>query len=57
MTNTPLTAPGLEQDEIHDWLDSLDAVIDHHGLTAAGRLLQDLTRRGEHAGVQLPLRA
>jgi len=57
MTNTPLTAPGLEQDEIHDWLDSLDAVIDHHGLTAAGRLLQDLTRRGEHAGVQLPFTA
>ncbi|MBM41287.1 MAG: pyruvate dehydrogenase (acetyl-transferring), homodimeric type [Acidobacteria bacterium] len=57
MTNTPLTAPDLEQDEIHDWLDSLDAVIDHHGLTAAGRLLQDLTRRGEHAGVQLPFTA
>ena len=57
MTNTPLAAPGLEQDEIHDWLDSLDAVIDHHGLTAAGRLLQDLTRRGEHAGVQLPFTA
>jgi pyruvate dehydrogenase E1 component len=57
MTNTPLTAPGLEQDEIHDWLESLDAVIDHHGLTAAGRLLQDLTRRGEHAGVQLPFTA
>ena len=33
-------------EEIRDWLDSLDAVIDHHGLTATGRLLQELTRRG-----------
>ncbi len=57
MTDTPLAAPSLDQDEIRDWLDSLDAVIDHHGLTAAGRLLQDLTRRAEHAGVQLPFTA
>ena len=57
MTETTRDLPELDQDEIRDWLDSLDAVIDCHGLTAAGRLLQELTRRGEHAGVQLPFTA
>ncbi len=57
MTDTSPAAPGLDQDEIRDWLESLDAVIDHHGLTGTGRLLQELTRRAEHAGVQLPFTA
>ena len=48
---------GIDESEIRDWLDSLDAVIDQHGLTATGRLLQELTRRAEHAGVQLPFTA
>ena len=53
-TRGPVTrheiSPELDREEIRDWLDSLDAVIDHHGLTAMGRrLLQKLTRRGEHA--------
>ncbi len=54
MTDTTRDLPGLDREEISDWLDSLDAVIDHHGLTATGRLLRELTRRAEHAGVQLP---
>ena len=57
MTDTTRDLPELDRDEIRDWLDSLDAVIDCHGLTATGRLLQELTRRGEHAGVQLPFTA
>ncbi len=57
MTDTTRDLPDLDRDEIRDWLDSLDAVIDRHGLTATGRLLQELTRRAEHAGVQLPFTA
>jgi pyruvate dehydrogenase E1 component len=57
MTDTRREASALDETEIRDWLESLDAVIDHHGLTAAGRLLQNLTRRAEHAGVQLPFTA
>ena len=54
MSDTTREVPRLDEGEIRDWLDSLDAVIDQHGLTATGRLLQELTRRAEHAGVQLP---
>ena len=57
MSEITRDVPGLDEGEIRDWLDSLDAVIDQHGLTATGRLLQDLTRRAEHAGVQLPFTA
>ena len=57
MSDTTREAPGLDEGEIRDWLDSLDAVIDRHGLTTTGRLLQELTRRAEHAGVQLPFTA
>ncbi len=57
MRDTTQEVPRLDEDEIRDWLDSLDAVIDRHGLTATGRLLQELTRRAEHAGVQLPFTA
>ena len=42
---------------VQEWLESLDAVMDHHGLTEAGRLLQRLTRRAERAGVHLPFTA
>ena len=42
---------------VQEWLESLDAVIDHHGVTEAGRLLQRLTRRAERAGVHLPFTA
>ena len=57
MTDTTRDVPRIDDGEIRDWLESLDAVIDQHGLTATGRLLQDLTRRAEHAGVQLPFTA
>ncbi len=57
MSDTTPQIPRLDAGEIRDWLDSLDAVIDRHGLTATGRLLQELTRRAEHAGVQLPFTA
>ena len=43
--------------EIEEWADSLDAVIDRHGLRAAGRLLQGLTRRATLQGVDLPFTA
>ena len=57
MTDVMRNVAGIDESEIRDWLDSLDAVIDQHGLTATGRLLQELTRRAEHAGVQLPFTA
>ena len=54
MHDTPREVQGLDESEIRDWLESLDAVIDRHGLTATGRLLREVTRRAEHAGVHLP---
>ena len=57
MADTTRDAPRIDEGEIRDWLESLDAVIDQHGLTATGRLLQELTRRAEHAGVPLPFTA
>ncbi len=57
MTDTTRDVPRIDEGEIHDWLESLDAVIDQHGLTATGRLLQELARRAEHAGVRLPFTA
>ena len=43
--------------EVDEWVDSLDAVIDQHGLAATGHLLQELTRRATSKGVQLPFTA
>ena len=57
MHDTPREVQGLDESEIRDWLESLDAVIDRHGLTATGRLLREVTRRAEHAGVHLPFTA
>ncbi len=47
----------IDPAEIEEWADSLDAVIDRHGLRAAGRLLQGLTRRATLQGVDLPFTA
>ena len=47
----------IDLEEVEEWLDSLDAVIDRHGLSATGRLLQQLTRHAERGGVQLPFTA
>ena len=56
--NKRVVDPGeIESTEFHEWIDSLDAVIDQHGLTATGRLLQELTRRATRKGVQLPFTA
>ncbi len=57
MTDTTRDVPRMDESEIRDWLESLDAVIDQHGLTATGRLLQEVTRRAERAGVALPFTA
>ena len=57
MTDTTRDVPRMDEEEIRDWLESLDAVIDQHGLTATGRLLQEVTRRAQGAGVQLPFTA
>ena len=43
--------------EVNEWVDSLDAVIERHGLSATGGLLQELTRRAIRQGVQLPFTA
>ena len=53
MTTSTRDLPGLNPAENLDWLNSLDAIIHRHGLTAPGRLLQELSRRGKHAGMQL----
>ena len=50
-------ARDIDATEVRDWFDSLDAVIDRYGLTATGRLLQQLTRRAERVGVDLPFTA
>ena len=47
----------IELAEVQEWLDSLDAVIDRHGLVATGRLLQQLSSRATQQGVQLPFTA
>ena len=47
----------IDPAEIEEWADSLDAVIDRHGLRAASRLLQGLTRRATLQGVDLPFTA
>ena len=50
-------ARDIDATEVQEWFDSLDAVIDRYGLTATGRLLQQLTRRAERVGVHLPFTA
>ena len=56
--NKPVDDPRqIDATEVREWVDSLDAVIDRYGLTATGRLLQQLTRRAERAGVHLPFTA
>ena len=56
--NDRMSAPSeIGSAEVHEWVDSLDAVIDRHGLSATGRLLQELTRRATRKGVQLPFTA
>ena len=56
--NDRMSAPSeIGSAEVYEWVDSLDAVIDRHGLSATGRLLQELTRRATRKGVQLPFTA
>ena len=57
MADGPGESRDLDPAEAKEWLDSLDSVIDRHGLSAAGRLLQKLTRRAERGGVHLPFTA
>ena len=57
MADRPEELRDLDRAEVKEWLDSLDSVIDRHGLSTTGRLLQRLTRRAERAGVQLPFTA
>ena len=57
MADRPDDLRDLDEAEVKEWLDSLDSVIDRHGLATTGQLLQRLTRRAERAGVQLPFTA
>ena len=49
--------PTIDQAEIQEWLDSLDAVIARHGLAATGRLIQEIGLRAHKTGVHLPFSA
>jgi pyruvate dehydrogenase E1 component len=43
-----------DPDETQDWIDSLDAVVAHHGIERAEHLLRALVRRAQDARVRLP---
>lgn len=54
--STELTTPGVDTDpaETHEWLDSLDMVVEHHGMERAHYLLTRLLKRAAVDKVRLP---
>src|SRR5258706_8601729 len=48
---------GLESIETHEWLDSLDYVLQANGPARAGQLLQELATHARRRGIRLPFSA
>src|SRR6476660_5276638 len=42
-------------DEISEWIEAFDQVVDHGGTGQGTRLLEALTKRAQHAGVDIPV--
>src|SRR5947209_3638491 len=51
------TSPDVEQDEIQEWVESLDAVLQDGGPEVASQILERLRARAQAAGVQIPFSA
>src|SRR5260221_14250077 len=47
----------LESIETHEWLDSLDYVLQSNGPARAGQLLQELAAHARRRGIRLPFSA
>src|SRR2546426_9776133 len=51
------TSPDVEQDEIQEWVESLDAVLQDGGPQVASQILERLRARAQAAGVPTPFSA
>ena len=51
------TSPDVEQDEIQEWVESLDAVLQDGGPEVASQILERLRARAQAAGVPTPFSA
>ena len=49
------TAMEPDFEEISEWIEAFDQVVDQGGLTQGTRLLDALTKRAQHAGIDLPI--
>ena len=52
----PSQLPDVDPSETQEWLDSLDAVVDHAGRTRASALIRSVLRRAQERRVALPSR-
>ena len=57
MSDPATQLSGIGAVETREWLDSLDGVIARHGLSAAGRLVQEVALHARQAGVRMPFSA
>ncbi len=50
----PLGASTIDPQETADWIDSFDALVEHHGIEGAEHILRALVRRAEGSRARLP---
>ncbi len=55
MNTKPVLAPEPNVDEISEWLEAFDQVVDEEGATRACQILKALTARARLAGVDVPV--
>jgi pyruvate dehydrogenase E1 component len=55
MNSKPVLAPEPNVDEISEWLEAFDQVMDEEGATRACQILKALTARARLAGVDVPV--
>ena len=55
MNAKPQFAPEPEFDEVAEWIEAFDQVVNQEGATQGTRLLEALTQRARAAGVEVPV--
>jgi pyruvate dehydrogenase E1 component len=55
LNGQPVEAVYPDMQEVDEWLEAFDQVVDEEGPSGAARLLDALTRRAQQAGVDVPV--
>src|SRR5215472_12213775 len=55
LNGQPVEAVYPDMQEVDEWLEAFDQVVDEEGPSGAARLLDALTRRAQQSGVDVPV--